>query len=242
MRKISWLALVIIWPLAVGRADDQADARAIIDKAIKAEGGEATIARFKAQTWNEKGTYYGMGDGLPFTGKYAVQFPGQFRMEIESVFTVVLDGDKGWVASMGETKEMDKEQLANQKQMQYVGQVTRLITLKDKGFKLSPLPEIKIDKQPAVGVKVSRQGQVDVLLYFDKATGLLTKSEQTVKSQEQKGKEVKQEMFMSDYKDFGGLKVPTKMVAKRDGKLYIEATLSDIKPVEKLEDKVFAKP
>jgi hypothetical protein len=30
-------------------------------------------------------------------------------------------------------------------------------------------------------------------------------------------------------------------VAKREGKLFVEATLSDVKPVEKFEDKVFAK-
>jgi hypothetical protein len=224
------------------RADDQADALTIIDKAIKAQGGEAKVAKFKAQTWKEKGTYYGMGDGLPFAGKYAVQFPDKFRMEIEGVFTIVLDGDKGWLESMGETKELTKEQLANQQRMQYIGQVSRLVTLKDKAFKLSPLPEIKIDKDPAVGVKVSRQGQGDVLLYFDKGTGLLAKSEATVKSEEQKGKEVRQELFMSDYKEVDGLKSPTKLVVKRDGKVYIEATIADLKRAEKLEDKVFAKP
>ena len=47
----------------------------IIDKAIKAAGGEEKLAKFKAHTWAAKGTYYGAGDGMPYTAEYAVQAP-----------------------------------------------------------------------------------------------------------------------------------------------------------------------
>jgi hypothetical protein len=45
----------------VSRADEQADARAIIARAIRARGGEKRLARYKVHTWKEKATYYGMG-------------------------------------------------------------------------------------------------------------------------------------------------------------------------------------
>src|SRR5208282_5412821 len=100
MRKIVCASLVLGSLLAgVGlvRSGDDKDARAIIAKAIKAAGGEAKLAKLKASTWKEKGTYYGMGDdGFPYTANYAIQWPGQFRLEVEGVFTIVLDGDKGW--------------------------------------------------------------------------------------------------------------------------------------------------
>ncbi|MBY0522634.1 MAG: hypothetical protein K2R98_04525 [Gemmataceae bacterium] len=223
-------------------ADDKADAQAIVDKALKALGGEAKLAKFKAQTWNEKGTYYGMGEGLPFTGKYAIQFPDKFRMEIENVFTIVVDGDKGWMQGGGETKDLTKEQLAGQKQMLYGGWVSSLQTIKDKEFTLATQGEIKIDKDAALGVKVSRKGKPDVLLFFDKATGLLAKSEFPVLSDELKGKEVKQETFFSEYKEVDGVKIPMKVVIKREGKVFVEAQLQDVKPLDKVDPKLFAKP
>ena len=211
--------------LAAGltHADDQADARAVIAKAIQAAGGEAKLAKFKNETWNEKGTYYGMGKGLPYSGKYAVQWPDRFRMEIVGFYTMVVAGDKGWTKSEKGTVEMSKEQLAREKQNLYGGHVATLLPLKEKAFTLTLLPEIKIDGKPAVGVKVVRKGHQDVFLYFDKATGLLAKTEQMIAPEENpKVKEMKQETFLTDYQEFDGCKFPTKIVAKRDGKIHVE--------------------
>src|SRR5262245_57605941 len=123
MRKSGCAFLVCFLALNVtsrAQADDQAEARAIIDKAIQAAGGEAKLDKFRAHTWKEKGTYYGMGDGIPYTGSYAVQWPGQFRMEIEGYFTMVLNNDKGWMKMPGgDTLEMSKEQLAEHKENHY---------------------------------------------------------------------------------------------------------------------------
>jgi len=233
------LSLIVVLPAPAG---DPADAQAVIDKAIKATGGEANLGKFRGHTWNEKGTWYGMGEGLPYTGKYAVQFPDQFRMEIENVFTIVISKDKGWVVAGGETKELSKDQLAVQKEGLYFGHVTTLLPLKDKAFTLASLPEIKVDGKVAVGVKVSHKEHKDVSLYFDKASGLLVKSDQRVKAEEQGGKEVMQEAWYTDHKAISGIQVPMKLVIKRDGKQYLEAEHSDLKFAEKLEDKVFAKP
>jgi hypothetical protein len=235
--------LCLLVPLTTrATAEDQADAKAIVERAIKAAGGEKNLARFKAHTWNEKGTYYGQGKGQPFTGKYAVQWPGQFRMEIEGVFTLVVDGDKGWLKSGGETTAMPKEMLAGQQGSLYGGWVSTLLPLAGKEFTLATLPAIKIDDRPAMGVKVTRKGYPDVQLYFDKGTGLLAKSEFTVRSEEEKGKQVKQESFFSAHKEIDGTKIPMKMVIKRDGKVFLEAEHYDMKPAEKLDAKVFAKP
>lgn len=239
----SGLVLGVALVLAGGvAADAQSDARAIIDKAIQAQGGEAKLAKFKAQTWKEKGTYYGQGNGLPYTGSYALQWPNQFRMEIEGVFTIVVNGDKGWVKQQNDTKEMSKEQLAAQKEELHGGWVSHLLPLKDKAYTLAPLGETKVNDKAAVGVKVAHKGHADVELYFDKATGLLAKSVYPVKSPEQQFKEVKQEVFYSDYREIAGVKIPMKIVLKRDGKLFVEAENLDVMPVEKLDNKVFDKP
>lgn len=224
----------------VCRADEQA--RQIVDKAIDAMGGAQKLAKQKAVTFKEKGTYYGMGDGLPYTGNYAIQGRDQFKMVIEGVFAIVVNGDQGWVKAADQTTAMTAEQLADQKEELYAGWVTSLLPLKDKEFQLSPLDEVAVDDRAAVGVKVSRKGHRDVKLYFDKESGVLVKSEGTVKSQELGGKEVLQETFYKEYQDVEGAKAVSKLVVHRDGKLFLESEVFDLKAAGKLEDSVFAMP
>jgi hypothetical protein len=242
MRTILATVVVLACATLVG-AEAPKEARAVIDKAIKAAGGEEKLTKFQAHTWKAKGTYYGMGDGLPYTANYAVQFPNKFKVEIENVFTIVLDGDKGWVKSGDNTNEMTKEQLEEHKHERYAGLVATLLPLKDKGYKLATLGEVKVGDRPAIGIKVSHPGQRDVDLFFDKDNGLLVKCSRKAKAEEQGGKEVTQDSYYSDYKDIEGAQFPCKIVVKRDDKVYVEAENSDIKPAGKaLPDGTFDKP
>ena len=56
------------------------------------------------------------------------------------------------------------------------------------------------------------------------------------------GDDVSQDVFYSDYKEVDGIKRAMKTKILRDGKKFLEMETSDFKPVEKLDDKVFAKP
>ncbi|HEV3003474.1 MAG TPA: hypothetical protein VGX78_03390, partial [Pirellulales bacterium] len=94
-RSILTLVVSFSWVAAAG-GDERGDALAIVKKGISAAGGAEKLAKANAQTWKEEGTYYGMGEGVPFTSNCAVQFPDRFKMEIESFFLIVLDGDMGW--------------------------------------------------------------------------------------------------------------------------------------------------
>jgi outer membrane lipoprotein-sorting protein len=226
----------------VARGDEASEARAIVDKAIKATGGEEVLSKVKAMTWNEKGTYHGMGEPQKYTAKYALEWPDRFRMEIEGFFTIVMDGDKGWVKRKGEeTKELTKEQLQAHKENLNADQATRLFPLRGKDWTLSPAAEIKVKDKPAVGVKAARKEHADVVLYFDKESGLLVKMEYKVHSAEKK-KEVKQETYFSDHKPVDGMQIPRKLVMKQDGEPYVEAELLDPKLLEKIDPKLFEKP
>ena len=244
MRRVIAMVSMVALVMTIGsrvRAEEKGDARATIDRAIKATGGEEKIKKFRAMTWKEKGTFYGMGDGVAYTGIYSHQYPNQFRMEIENVFVIVVNGDKGWSQMGGNTTEMTKDQLAEQKENMYADSVARLTPLSDKAYKLAALPEIKVNGRAAVGVKVSHKGHRDVKLYFDGESGLLVQREQTVKD-DQSGKEVTQVATFSDFKAVEGIKVPTKTVIMRDGKKFVEAEEHDVKLLEKLDDSTFDKP
>jgi hypothetical protein len=196
-------------------------------------------------TWSETGTYYGQGTALPYSAKYAYQLPDKFHMEIAGVFTIVVDGDKGWLSNMGSVMELDDEQLAEQKKNLYASWVTTLVPLKenkDKQFTVSAAGEGKVGDRPTVAVKVSSKGHRDIKLSFDRQTHLLARFETVVKSEELGGKEVDQVVTMSDYKDVGGLQAATKYVVTRDGEKFVEGEMADVKFVDKHDEGTFAKP
>jgi hypothetical protein len=226
----------------VSRADDQSDAAAIVEKGLKAIGGREKVAKYKARTWKAQGTYYGMGQGVPYAGEYSVQWPGKFRMEIVGVFAIVLNGDKGWL-KMGDTvKEMSPDELAEQREEHYAGWVMTLLPLSDKAFQVSTMGETQVAGRPTLGVNVKRDGHRDVQLYFDKESGRLVKSENRVKAAELGGKEVLQEVFYSDYREVDGVLLSARVELKRDGAKFVEADNSEFKQFESLSDGAFGKP
>jgi hypothetical protein len=248
--KFTTIALVLsTFCPAFVRADDSADAKAIIENGIKSIGTK-TPDKPVAMTWKGKGTFTGGGFKLPFTADWAFQGPDRYRFKLNGEFSgmeiellVIVNGDKAWESAMGQSKEMSGEKLKNTLSQVYQMNVMSLAPLlKDKDFKLSTAGEKDVGKLTTKVVKVTRDKQPAVTLYFDKESGLLAKSEMMVTDEFQGWKEVLSEGFYEDYKEVGGRKVFTKMRVVRDGKQVIESTLTDQKTHDKLEDKLFEKP
>jgi hypothetical protein len=245
MQNLAYLAgWVLVLAGGAARADE-ADAKAVIDKAIKAHGGAELLAKFPAMTVKTKGKFYGLGDAIEYTAESQFQAPDKQRVEVRSdnfTFLRVVNGDKGWVAANGETREMDKEQLAEARDELHATNVARLAPLTGKDFKLSSLGEVEVGGRPAVGVRVEHKGFRDVSLFFDKENGLLVKMERRGKDVMGGGGEFTQESIFSDYKKVEGVQVAFKLTAQRDGKRYIESETTEATPAEKLDASAFGKP
>ena len=140
-----------------------------------------------------------------------------------------------------DVKELDKDALTEGLEQGHAGHVAGLYPLTDKAYTLAATGEIKVNDKPALGVKVSAKGHRDVTLYFDKESGMLVKSEHTVKD-EGSGQEVQEESFYSEYKEVQGTKQPMKFTVNRDGKLWVQGEASEVHLSEKLDDNAFAKP
>jgi hypothetical protein len=159
----------------------------------------------------------------------------------ESV-VVVYDGQKGWIQKKGQTEDLDAKGVAEMKATLYESRVGGLLELlKDKDFKLSPLPEAKVAGQPAVGVLVKHPGQRDIRLYFDKTGGLLVKTE-TPAFDPLSGKEIPQEKLFADYKAVNGRQVPHKVTITQNGKRYMEIEITEVRIVERLDPALFTRP
>ena len=233
---------MILGSAAVG--DDRAEARKVIDKAIQAVGGQSNLAKYPAATWKGHVTDFSQGVPLKYTAEFAYQAPAQYRMaaELQGVFALVISGNQGWLASGGITRPMGREELTEHHEELYAFGLARLLLFKNPALRLSLTGDDKVGERPVVGVKVTCQGRRDVVLYFDKETGLLAKLGRRVKAFEQGGKDVLHETYFADYKEVNGVKLACKITEKRGGQSYRETEIDDTKLLEKVDNGVFAKP
>jgi hypothetical protein len=247
-RLICALAVFGLLGARSARGDD-GELQALIDKGIKALGGAASLGKLRAATWKGKGKVQFQGNDIDFTGEWAVDMPGKMRTKIDldingvNVTIVrVLSGDKGWVKQGdNEAAEMRDDELAREKAQAATLWVLTLVPLKARGVTLKPAGESKVDGQPAIGMTVAVPGGRTVKLFLDKEKGLPVKIEARVKDL-RTGNEIDQEILYSDYKEVNGIKRAMKTTVRRDGKIVMEVTASDYKPVEKLDAGLFEKP
>ena len=117
MRRM-WFALLgvgVCLTLAPGPARAQEDeARAVIDKAIQAHGGEKALEKIKGIQVKSKGTVHQPTGELAFTSEDYWQSPDKFKNVIKATimgkaYTEVkaFDGKKGWIQTNDVVKDFD---------------------------------------------------------------------------------------------------------------------------------------
>jgi hypothetical protein len=236
-------------PAITARADDK-DPTAILDKAIKALGGEEKLKKAEALSWQSKGTITQGGNENEIKVHATAKGLDHYRQEVVGDFggeprkiVIVLAGDKGWRKFGQQPMAMDDDGVANQKRNTYLMVLPMtLVPLKGKDFKLEAVGEEKVEDKPAVGVKVTGPDQKDFTLYFDKESGLPVK--QLAKVVGFQGEEHSQETTYKDYKEFDGIKKATKVESKRDGENFIKSEITEFKVLDKdkVDPKTFSEP
>jgi hypothetical protein len=249
MRKSLFLAVGCLLLLGgLVRAADET--RAIVDKAVKAHGGLEKLQKFKQSATQMR-------------GKGAVHEPIALDITVEAFAqddngkevvegevagqkftqTVLMNGKTIRLYVNGKEIKLDEKRLAAlAREKAHQKEVMDLVFADKKtGYKLSPLGEVKVNDKPAVGVQVSSEGHRDINLFFDKASGLLVKTE-TRTIDIQSGEEKTEEQLLSDYKETEGVQRPGKVVVLRDGKKYVTLTIDEVKLVDKFDKDFFTKP
>ena len=245
MRTLSILStLVLLSSGPVHAADDE---RAIIEKAIKAHGGEEKLTKLKASTMKAKGKVNTAVGELEINQESMSMLPDKVKeivetevmgMKIRSV--TIINGDSASIEVNGKDFPLKDELKEAIKQGKKQLQIARLLPLRDKKFTLEMVGEAKVNDRPAIGLRVSAKDMKDVNLYFDKKTNLLAKIEfRTVDPMN--GQEVTEERIISDYQTVDGLAVPKKAIINRDGKKYLELTVEEVKYLEKIDEAEFKK-
>ena len=228
-------------------ADD--DPKAIIDRAIKAQGGADYISKHQAAQFKSKGKMNVPGAGeLDFTQETAYMLPDKFREQVElkimgQTITVntLVNGEKVSLELNG--KEIDGADKVKEamKGVGHVMKVARLVSLKDKGYELSLIGDDKVEGKEVVGIRVTKKNEKDVSLFFNKKTGMLAKVEhRTIAPGTEM--EVNEERIILEYgKNEDGVPYAKKVMIKHDGKQFLEAEVTEMKMLEKLDDSEFKK-
>jgi hypothetical protein len=231
------------------RAGTNAEVRQVLDRTIKAMGGEAKAARLRTVAW--KGSARLNIDGKEITVKHDGLSQGwdlyklDLDIQIEGMplnLQVVLNRDKAWANQGGKVEEAPQKDVKPFRDMLNALRLVQMLpALKEKDVKLSHLGELKVGDRPTVGLTVSRKGRADVSIFFDKENGLPLKTSVRAAPPGSQGQEKEFEFLFSDYKDFDGVKHRTKITTRVDGnEIVIE--LSEVRPREKLDASTFARP
>lgn len=233
--------------LALPTRADESQVNQVLDKAMKALGGQEKLAKATAFTWKAKGQITIEGNESAFHGESTVQGIDHFHSTFEGEFNgnpfkalTVLSGDKGW-RRFGQIQEMDPDAVKNEKRTVYLLVVpTTILPLKSKDFKVEAVTDEKVNDKPVATLKVTGPDDRTFTLSFDKETGLPVRMIATVAGW--MGDEYVQEVHYGDYKDFEGLKRPTKVTVKRDGEPFVSQEITEFKVLDKVPAETFAEP
>jgi hypothetical protein len=263
-----WIGAVFALPLlaaflmAAPARDEQAEAEAILDNAIKAAGGQEKLAKLTSFVLKMKRKSTPRPDGgaaLETVMDISYEFPNRKRTETsrdvggtKTTTLQILNGDKAWLSSRGTTRELTVDQAARLKTEPFPEFPVRQLPLyKGKGYKLAMLGESKVEEKRVLGIKVSAEGKADVKLFFDKDTCQLLKREYEISRTAQAGTAVPAgtegpnsitvQVLYEDYKESGGIRYPTKTRIQR-GQTTTEDEVVEFKVVDKFDEKTFAKP
>jgi hypothetical protein len=243
MRRIPILGIAFLIVLSGSAAASEKEALALIDRAIKVQGGAAALTKAQQAKRTDTGTQALLGRDVPFVSKVTRSLPDKVRLEIEldkKVKTkIVLNGDKGWQTEGGPAAAQSAQRVRELREETYVWWLTTLVPLKKSGFTLSTIPDVKVDGEAAAGIKVVRKGHADTRMYFLKRNGVLVKIERRVT---EAGLPVDKEYLYSAYKDFDGVKLHSKELIKVNGRKWTQFTSSDYSFPAKLDAGTFAKP
>jgi hypothetical protein len=248
MRSLLLSALaagLLLGPAARARA--QEDPRAVIARAVAAYGGADRLARLRCLRVTTQGTVRLAGADAPFAAETTVQLPGRMKNVLHAdlqgqphTVTQVIDGDRVAVLVDDRAQPVKEAVAAELRELLYAEQVHTLTPLlRDPAYRLSLAGEGPVDGRPAAAVRVASAGHKDVVLWFDRGTGLLVKAERRTPDADTP-RDVSQEEYFSDYRESDGLLRPRKVVVYKDGKKFMEGEVVAIKYLDTVDESSFA--
>ncbi|WP_196885929.1 insulinase family protein [Aureivirga sp. CE67] len=210
-------------------------AESVINNYVDAIGGKEKLMAVK--TLSQKGKVKAEGAPFEIQATQKMAYPNKEYMELEApgmgtLMKSVFNGEKGYMMQQGMKIDMTPDVLAQKKESKSMFPV---MYLTEEGKDLSLDGIIPFNGSKAYKMVVTDKDGKKAEMLFDVNSGFLV---QTSSTQEAMGQKITTTISFSDYKDFDGVKIPTKMgMISGPQKLSFEYT--EIKLNEELSDKDF---
>jgi hypothetical protein len=216
---------------------------ALVRRAIDAAGGADKLKRAPRILVRSEGTLTVRGQAVPFTSRDWCEPGVRYRSELtlaapggELVEIMVFADGAGWSTLNDTLRRADGKNLERGLTGVYLEGVISLLPLvTDPGFTLAVAGHAEVASRPADGVRVARPGRPDVTLWFDRGTGLLAQYTAT-------SPVGVQDHLLLEYKDFGGVKRPTRRVRYNAGVKTTEERITEYKVLDALDPGLFREP
>jgi hypothetical protein len=220
--------------------------RAIVERAIQAQGGKKNLLRIQNMTTKTRGTLVYGGETFEYSALRRIEIPNRTRLEMTlnadrpNKYTIlVLNGSVGWQKiGKNAATEVGREDLANWVRGLWHDRVYSLLPiLNDEEFSLKWNGEKTLSGKTLVGVMVtSKTEKWACELFFDKSTNLFARGV----AKDNEG--VVQEVRYFDYKDFDGLKFPTRWEGYKGTDKVREVHVIELLFHKQSEKSLFEKP
>ncbi len=207
----------------VKKVESGVTAESVLQKAIKASGGEAAIAAVKDAQFN--GTVSVMGQSITINQKHV--FPGTFSLELGMPGMVLQkklmkNGTYSMVErGQAQTPEADDKEEMNED----ASLVSEAYMLQQKGYQYTMNGIELVEGKDAYVVQVKTPAGREYSNYYDVASGLKVKDSRV---EEGPAGAVTVSRTYADYKPFAGVQIATKMMVNQ-GPLKLEINFTDVK-------------
>ena len=231
---ITTLAILIIASMNFVQAQSLDD---VLKKHFKAVGQDKLVA---AKTYFMKAKINQMGMELPMEMK--MKRPNKFRVEMEmqgQKMIQAFDGEKGWMIApwlSPDPQVLEGDQLKQaMEQADFEGE---LYNYEEKGHSVDFVGKVNADGKEAYKIKLTANDGSIKNYFIDAGTNLIIKVKAKVSAA---GQEVEIEQKLSDYKDFDGVLMATKMESATPmGNVSI--IVEEFNVNQKFDDAIFMQP
>ncbi|MFW6370446.1 MAG: LolA family protein [Bacteroidota bacterium] len=237
MKKYFLLILSFVLFLAVSKNIQAQNLQEVLDKHFRAVGQENLL---KKETYTVEAAIEQMGTEFPMTMK--LKRPNKFRMEMEmqgQKMVQAYDGENGWMIApwmSSEPQDLSGPELAQaMEQANFDGE---LYNYSSKGTEASLIGKVNLDGKPMYNIKLTDKNGAVKNYFIDTEDHLIRKVKARINAQ---GQEVEVEQNLSGYKEFDGVKMPSKIESKNP----MGTAVIHFKEIEfnvPMDDSLFKKP
>jgi hypothetical protein len=167
-----------------------------------------------------RGTSYRPGGTIVFTMASCQEGPVRMWVETlgppEARSLYVDDGSDAWEQTPAGVRAVPPDEMNKMRRYSHVDWVSTLWPLRQPGYRLTSLGRAEVGGAPAFGVKVSRDGELDVALYVDPRTWRVVKKD--VRYEDWNGEPVYDESVYSAWKEADGVRYASHCEKLRNGR------------------------